>query len=115
MTAGEYVEAAREMAASLEDNEVANGIERKYARAKVASLSGISYGLLHSLRYRPPKTIAADLFDRLCTAVERQARRKIGDLENEIAKANSRHLGSRCGLERAANAAARSARALLSR
>lgn len=113
MTAGEYVKAAIEMAASLEGHELAKGCERKQARAKVAVLFGIPRTVLHGLRYRPPKTIAADIFDRLCVAVERQARAEIRNLENEIAKANARRLGSRCGLERAADAADRGARTLL--
>jgi hypothetical protein len=84
MDAAAFVGRAREMAALLEDREIATSRSRPLARAAVARLAGVPASLLHSLRYRPPKTIAADAYRRLCMAVECQAARQIGHLENEI-------------------------------
>lgn len=40
---------------------------------------------LWSLLYRAPKRVSADLLDALHCAVEREIRREIGALENELA------------------------------
>jgi hypothetical protein len=93
MNAAAFVDSAREMAATLEDREVSAG-SRLLARERVARLAGIPSSLLHSLRYRPPKQIAADVYARLCAAVERQAALQIGQLENEILAARARRSGA---------------------
>ena len=94
MDAAVFVERAREMAAALEDQEVLNARSRPIAREHVSRSSGVSASLLHSLRYRPPKRIAADAFERLCVAVERQAFNQIRTAEYEIAKARARRDGA---------------------
>jgi hypothetical protein len=92
--AATYVETARRMAAALEDRENVTARSRPVARSIVARLSGVSASLLHSLRYRPPKQIAADAFDRLCAAMERTAAEQIRIAEHEIAKARARRMGT---------------------
>ncbi len=93
MIASQYVQQAREMAALLEDRETAAAGSRSIARKRLESISGVSASILHSLRYRPPKTIAADVFDRLCLAIERQAEKQIGILQHEILSARACRLG----------------------
>lgn len=113
MDAATFVDQAREMAASLEDQEAIAIKSRQLARLRVARIAGISAALLHSLRYRPPKTIAADAFERLCIAVERQAASQIRKAQHEIASARARRLGvDDCAL-REVEAALDKARALL--
>jgi hypothetical protein len=101
------------MAAALEDRETPIARSRPVARERVARLAGVSKSLLHSLRYRRPKTIAADVYHRLCVAVERQAEKQIGHLENEISTAKSRRLGADDDNIRKAENALEQARAFL--
>lgn len=93
MDAAAFVDRAREMAAALENREVGAAGSRPIARAAAARHAGIPASLLHSLRYRPPKHIAAESYQRLCVAVERQAERDLGKLQNEIIAARARRLG----------------------
>jgi hypothetical protein len=92
--AAAFVDRAAKMAATLEDREVFDVRSRPLARQRVARFAGVSSSLLHSLRYRHPKTIAADVYARLCVAIERQAALQIGHLENEILAARACHLGT---------------------
>ena len=62
-------------------------------RIRVARLAGIPLSFLHTLRYRPPKTIAADIFDRLCVATERKALEQIRAAEHDIQIARDRRTG----------------------
>lgn len=94
MDAAVFVDRAREMAAALEDREAFEAKSRPAARRRVARLAGIPASLLHSLRYRRPKTIAADVFDKLCAAVERQALKQIRTARHEISTARARRLGA---------------------
>lgn len=89
-----FVERAREMATFLEDRENVIARSRPAARRSVARLAGVSSTLLHSLRYRPPKQIAADAFARLCAAVESQALAQIRMLEGEISIARACRRGA---------------------
>lgn len=50
-------------------------LERRHALPK---------GLLHSLRYRPPKTIALDVWQSLLTAYQAECLRQVQQLEHEI-------------------------------
>lgn len=115
LNAGAYVEEARRVASTLEENEMKAALTRPRARLRIASRFGIPAAVLHSLRYRPPKTITADMFDRLLRAVEHQAEEQIRNLEHEITKARSCRLGIDNGHIGAAETAARRARALLER
>ena len=90
MNAAVYVERAREMAAALVDRESLVTRSRPAARESVARASGVSPSLLHSLRYRPPKQIAADVFERLCAAVEQAAENQIRAAQHEIETARAR-------------------------
>ncbi|MGH6822024.1 MAG: hypothetical protein ACREC4_00805 [Methylocella sp.] len=101
------------MATSLENLEMQTALSRPRARLRVASRFGIPASLLHSLRYRPPKTIAADVYARLAIAIERQAAEQIRSFEHEIAKARARGLGAADRRLWEAEAAVRHARALL--
>ena len=93
MDAAAFVDRAAKMAAMLEDREVFDVRSRPIARKRVARLAGVPASLLHSLRYRPPKTIAADAYARLCAAIERQAITQIGKAFDEIAEARARRAG----------------------
>jgi len=93
MDASGFVDDARKMAAALEDKEVDATGSRRLARDRVARFTGIRISFLHTLRYRPPKTIAADVFDRLCVATERKAAEQIRAAEHEIATARARRMG----------------------
>lgn len=93
MDAAAFVTQAREMAAALEGREVAAAGSRPIARAIAARHAGIPASLLHSLRYRPPKRIAAESYQRLCVAIERQAERHREKLQDEIIAARARRLG----------------------
>ena len=97
MNAATFVEIACAIAADLEDREIAMAGSRPIARQRVSNLANVPVSLLRKLRYRPPKTIAADAFDRLCAAVECQAEREIRKLENEVLKARAcrRGMGDR--------------------
>jgi hypothetical protein len=113
MDAAVFVDRAREMAAALEDREVLATRSRPIARQRVAHLSGVAASLLHSLRYRPPKQIAADAFERLCAATERKAAEQIRIAEHEIAKARARRIGTDDRALREVEAALAMARALI--
>jgi hypothetical protein len=94
MDAAAFVDRARKMAATLEDREIAEARSRPIARQRVSRLARVPTSLLHSLRYRPPKQIAADVFARLCAAIERQAADQIRKAEHEISTARMRRLGA---------------------
>lgn len=91
MSATVYVDRARSMARFLEDRETDALGDRDLARSTIERRYGIACSVLYSLRYRPPKQIAADIYARLCTAVEDVAQRQIKILENEIAAARESH------------------------
>lgn len=93
MDAAAFVDDAREMAATLEDCEIFVAGSRPGARQRVARSAGVPASLLHALRYRPPKSIAADVFDKLCAAIERQALNQIRTAHHEIATVRARRLG----------------------
>jgi hypothetical protein len=110
-----YLEQAAEMAAALEEREMQAAHSRPRARESVERKYGIPASLLHSLRHRPPKTIAADIFDRLLGAVESQAAEQIRNLENEIASVMARRLGANDRRLRAAHVALLRAQKFLKR
>jgi hypothetical protein len=93
MDAAAFVDRAAKMAAMLEDREVFDVRSRPIARKRVARLAGVPASLLHSLRYRPPKTIAADAYARLCAAIEANAFNQIGKAFDEIAAVRARRAG----------------------
>ena len=93
MGASGFVDDTRTMAEALEDKEVEAAGSRRNARARVARLSGIPLSFLHTLRYRPPKTIAVDIFDRLCVATERKAAEQIRAAEHDLSTARARRPG----------------------
>lgn len=113
MTSAVYVEQARKLARALEEREVARGMTRPVARARVEARFGLPASLLRSLRYRCPKSIGADVFDKLLMAVEHQAEEQIRTLEHEIATARACRLGVNDGRLREAEIAATYARSLL--
>lgn len=91
MSAAVYVDRARQMARFLEDREADVIGDRELAREHIKRRYGIASSVLYSLRYRPPKQIAADIYAKLCTAVEDVAQRQIKILEIEIAAARESH------------------------
>lgn len=98
MEAKGFVDRARHMATRLEDREAAGSGSRMAARSRAAHFSGIPASIFYSLRYRFPKTISIDVFDKLCAAVERQAETEIGKLQDEIVSIRAR----RCGFDESA-------------
>ncbi len=113
MDAASFVDDARRMAAALEDKEVEAGGSRRLARDRVARLSGIRASFLGTLRYRPPKTIAADIFDRLCAATLRKAAEQIRAAEHEISTTRALRPGIDHSALREAEIALAKARELL--
>jgi hypothetical protein len=93
MNAAAFVDRAREIAMALEDREIGAARSRPLARQRVSRLARVPVSLLHSLRYRPPKQIAADVFARLCAAIERQAINQIKKAEHDISTARARRGG----------------------
>lgn len=93
MDAAAFVDQARDMAAALEDREISAARSRPIARQVAARAAGVPPSLFHSLRYRPPKRIAADSYQRLCVAIERQAEKQRGKLRDEIIASRARRLG----------------------
>jgi hypothetical protein len=87
MSAAAFVDRARGMARFLEDREAHALGDREMARDRIERRYGIAGSVLYSLRYRPPKTIAADIYARLCAAVEDAGARHMRTLEDEIAEA----------------------------
>lgn len=94
MNAACFVERAREMASSLEDRENDAVDDLPVARQIAAGKAGVRASLFYSLRYRPPKTVAADVFNNLCAAIERRAMDQIGIAKHEITTARARRLGA---------------------
>lgn len=95
MSAAAFVDHARSMARFLEDREAHALGDRELARARIEQRYGIAGSVLYSLRYRPPKQIAADVYSRLCQAVEDSAGRQMKALEHEVAKAREGNSGLR--------------------
>ncbi len=89
MSSVSYVDRARGMARYVEDREFDLIGDRKTARSTAERKYGIPSQVFHNLRYCPPKTIAVDLYHRLCEAVETAASRHIQQLEQNIAEARS--------------------------
>lgn len=113
MDALTYIDHARQMAAFLEDRETGAGGDRETARARLAARYGIAGSIFHALRYRPPKQIAADIYNRLCSAVEDAASKQIKALENEIAMARASSLRPREDMVRKAEAVLVEVKALM--
>jgi len=113
MNAAVYVEQAKEMASKLEDMEAYRRGSRPLARKSVSSLSDIPESFLYSLRYRPPKSIPADIFNKLCLAIEQQAEKHIEGCENDIWTARARRLGLDDNIIREAEASVSYAKELL--
>jgi hypothetical protein len=76
MSAADYVLRAQSWAKQLEEHE-AQGGTLESARYRLQMKFGIPVQAFWSLRYRPPKQIAADLYDRLRHACLVQAERSI--------------------------------------
>ncbi|QAY96681.1 hypothetical protein CWB41_13870 [Methylovirgula ligni] len=92
MSAATYVDDAREMAAALEEREARLAGSLAQARRNLAARFGIAARIFYALRHRPPKTITADIYDRLCAALEVSAAQGIRTLQHEMATAHQRRL-----------------------
>jgi hypothetical protein len=98
-----YVDQARAWGRLLEERErsACDG-DLELARARIEAKYGIPSSSLYALRRRQPKTIPADLYDRLAAAVEDACSKQIRTLESEIAIAQaargSRHLVVRAAI-----------------
>lgn len=102
MSAAVFVEQARGMARFLEDREFAHVGDREIARARIEQRYGVSGSILYALRYRPPKQVAAEVYARLCAAVEHVASQQVKALEHEVATARARRLTVRADVLHAA-------------
>ena len=104
MDAHSYVKQAQHFAEVLETRESAMAlVDAPTARARISRRFGISKSVLHSLRYRPPKTVPIDIFTKLVAAVEHQAAEIIRACEHDMATAKSCGVGvnngTLCALE----------------
>lgn len=97
MNASTFVDEAREMSLSLENRQNSELKDLPEARRQVAMMTGVCVSMLYSLRYRPPKTVGADVYNRLCAAIERRALTQIRTAHHEISTARSRRLGASDG------------------
>jgi hypothetical protein len=115
MDASQFVFEAKEMAARLEEREVAIHGAIQKAREILAAATGIPESIFYGLRHRPPKTIDTSLYCRLCEAIEARAIFHVKALEHDIftSRARRNRINSRHLLE--AETAARTARELLNR
>lgn len=102
MSAAAYVADAREMAELLEEREAKVAGNLPDARRNLASRFGIAASIFYALRHRPPKSIGADIYDRLCAAIEYEAAQGIRKLQHEMATAEKRRLRLRQGHARRA-------------
>ena len=93
MSSCSYVEKAQRMSVFAEDVEFARVGDRDIARANLGRKYGIAPSFLRKLRYYPPKQIAADLYHKLCLAVEDAALRQIHIAESLIVEAKSSRKG----------------------
>ena len=113
MSSTAFMESARDMARVLESREVAQVGDLDLARARLEAKWGIPGRVFYSLRYRPTKTIAVDLYARLCAAVEASALSQIRQAEHEIATARARASSVDDGVSREAAALVAKARAMI--
>lgn len=88
-SAKDFVDEARQLARKMVQRECRGPGDMIPAMQRIETTYGVPYGVLWSLRYRPPKTVASDLTERLravyATMCERQAAAL--DLEATRAKA----------------------------
>lgn len=84
-----HVGRARDWATGIEEMEVRSGLNRPSARERAERRLRLPPGTLYALRYRPPKQIAAGLYEQLrqawITACERE--RKALEHQVELARA----------------------------
>lgn len=60
------------------------------AMRRLSSRYSVPYGLLWSLKYRPPKDLYVSVFEKLEAAYERETRRAVSVLNNERASYEAR-------------------------
>ena len=79
-----YVQRASLWAQRLEDMEAARAGSRPAARDALERRHKLPSGSLYSLRYRPPKRLAVDLYEKLRAALIAAAEREQQALAHEI-------------------------------
>ena len=89
MTAAEYVEYAAAAARRMEEAEARGPGDLPNARERLARRYGLAASFFYSLRYRPPKTIAVDVFNRLNNAYQAECTRqaRLWSHERSLARA----------------------------
>lgn len=92
MSAAAYVADARQMSIELEDDEALEQGNVDRARAYIARHFGIAQSILYSLRRRHPKTVGADVYDKLCIAIQSVATKGISTLHHQILTATHKQL-----------------------
>lgn len=78
------VAAARDMASALVQREARGPGDLDNAMRRIEQRYGVPYGLLWSLRYRPPKDIVAGAWQTLTNAYRAECERHARRLEHEI-------------------------------
>lgn len=88
-SAADFVDRARVWADALVWKECNGPGDLVEARHRVEARYGIPATLLRDLRYRPPKRIAAELYERLRIAYRNQCERELKRFEGELADASA--------------------------
>lgn len=83
MNAASYVDKARSWARELEED-VAKGRSLEWARYELEQRTGLPPNLFWSLRHRPPKRIAADIYFRLRAAYYDHCARVLADTQRRM-------------------------------
>lgn len=79
------VETAADYAGRMVDREIAMAGNVETAMRRIEAKTGVGYWVLWSLRYKPPKAIATDLFLKIRTAYFAMCERQIATLMHELA------------------------------
>jgi hypothetical protein len=85
MSSSEYVDRARGWADALVWRETSGPRQLDEARSRVEARYGIPFSVLKDLRERPPKRIAADLYERLRSAYLASCERIVRSAQNDMA------------------------------
>ena len=85
MNAATFVEHASLLAGKMVSREMRGSGDTENAMRRLEALRGIPYATLWALRYRRPKSIAADIYARIVAAYDHECDRQQQLLEHERA------------------------------
>ncbi len=92
MSAAAYVADARQMAVELEDDEALEQGNVDRARAYISRHSASRSQSFIPLRRRHPKSVGADVYDKLCFALQSVATKGLDTLHHQISTAAQKQL-----------------------